>query len=88
MSPPLRLPILSTPIIRRVAWHLRRIGGQIAGGIGRKPHWRLHAIATFLEGLEIQILVPGKSRKAHRVAPVHVSVRSSHSMRAIPPESA
>src|SRR4051794_30714042 len=26
---PLRLPVLSAPIIRRVAWHLRRIGGQI-----------------------------------------------------------
>src|SRR3954469_14928212 len=29
MVSPLRLPVLSTPIIRRVAWHLRRIGGQI-----------------------------------------------------------
>src|SRR5215212_156447 len=25
----LRLPLLGTPIIRRVAWHIRRIGGQV-----------------------------------------------------------
>jgi voltage-gated potassium channel len=29
MVSPFQLPVLSTPIIRRVAWHLRRIGGQI-----------------------------------------------------------
>ena len=27
--PKLALPILSTPIVRRVAWHLRRIGGKV-----------------------------------------------------------
>ena len=27
--PKLALPILTSPIIRRVAWHIRRVGGQL-----------------------------------------------------------
>src|SRR5687768_12084050 len=26
---PLKMPILTSPLIRRVAWHVRRVGGQL-----------------------------------------------------------
>src|SRR5262245_9830020 len=29
----LAVPILATPLIRRVAWHVRRIGGQVDRGV-------------------------------------------------------
>jgi len=27
--PKLAIPLMSSPLIRRVAWHIRRIGGQL-----------------------------------------------------------
>src|SRR6266404_522076 len=37
--------------------------------IRRKPYRRLYAFAAFLECFEVQILVPCKRRKSHRIAP-------------------
>src|SRR6266404_20184 len=37
--------------------------------VRRKPYRRLHALAALLESFEVQILVPGKHRKSHRLAP-------------------
>src|SRR6266403_3660724 len=37
--------------------------------IRRKPYRRLYAFAAFLECFEVQILVPGKRLKSHRLAP-------------------
>src|SRR6202521_3047182 len=50
------------------------------GGIRGKPHGRLHAFAAFFEGFEIQVLVPGKRRKSHGLAP-------ADSLRAILPRA-
>src|SRR5260370_6045248 len=51
--------------------------------IRSKPHRSFHAITTLLECLETQVLVPGKRRKAHRIAPAITLFRNSHSLRAI-----
>src|SRR5260370_17424834 len=48
-----------------------------------KPHRSFHAITTLLECLETQVLVPGKRRKAHRIAPPITLFRNTHSIRAI-----
>src|SRR5687767_13111316 len=28
-KPPIPVPVIASPIIRRVAWHIRRVGGQL-----------------------------------------------------------
>src|SRR5713226_3834642 len=65
-----------------------RIQFRIAGiesrrGIRRKPHRCLHAVAALFECFEVQILVPGKRRKSHRIAPAVAILRNSPSMRTI-----